>query len=129
MPQFDSPPLPSAFPTSLNYVIYEPVSAKPFVTVNHNALPMSLLRACTQAISRPALSKPLVAPLRYVSSEVKAPEQSRPKTGEPVEITPMPEKDVRAADAISGAPCALRRSHIHWLVILIIFDGYCCWWM
>lgn len=83
---------------------------------------MSLLRACTQAVSRPSISRPLAAPLRHVSSEVKAPEQSRPKTGEPVEITPMPEKDVVAADAISGAPGASRISHIYQLVMLILLN-------
>lgn len=67
---------------------------------------MSLLRACTQVIYKPNLPRSLAVPLRYVSSEVKAPEQSRPKTGEPVEIAPMPEKDVVAADVISGAPGA-----------------------
>lgn len=67
---------------------------------------MSLLRACTQSLPKQSLSRPLAASFRNVSTEVKAPEQSRPKTGEPVEITPMPEKDVLAADAISGAPGA-----------------------
>lgn len=83
---------------------------------------MSLLRACTQAVSRPSISRPLAAPLRHVSSEVKAPEQSRPKTGEPVEITPMPEKDVVAADAISGAPGASNLSDINQIITLIILN-------
>ncbi|TFY75873.1 hypothetical protein EWM64_g8137, partial [Hericium alpestre] len=69
---------------------------------------MSLLRACTQALHRPALARSIAAPLRTVSTEVQAPVETREKDTKSGEITPIPQKDITTADVISGAPPQLR---------------------
>lgn len=63
---------------------------------------MSLLRACSGALAKPALLRSsLVA--RALSSEA-APPTPTSTTKEPSEIAPVPQKDVVSADIISGAP-------------------------
>ena len=63
---------------------------------------MSLLRACSEALAKPALFRSsLVA--RALSSEA-APPTPTATTREPSEIAPVPQKDVVSADIISGAP-------------------------
>ena len=63
---------------------------------------MSLLRACSGALAKPALLRSsLVA--RALSSEA-APPTPTAATKEPSEIAPVPQKDVVSADIISGAP-------------------------
>ena len=63
---------------------------------------MSLLRACSGALAKPALLRSsLVA--RTLSSEA-APPTPTATTKEPSEIAPVPQKDVVSADVISGAP-------------------------
>ena len=63
---------------------------------------MSLLRACSEALAKPALFRSsLVA--RALSSEA-APPTPTATTKEPSEIAPVPQKDVVSADIISGAP-------------------------
>lgn len=67
---------------------------------------MSLLRACSGALAKPALLRSsLVA--RALSSEA-APPTPTANTKEPSEIAPVPQKDVVSADIISGAPAELR---------------------
>ncbi|KAA1469874.1 hypothetical protein DENSPDRAFT_835550 [Dentipellis sp. KUC8613] len=67
---------------------------------------MSLLRACAQPLTKAAFARPVAAAVRGVSSDVKAPTETRSK--EPSEIAPIPPKDVTTADVISGAPSQLR---------------------
>jgi hypothetical protein len=62
---------------------------------------MSLLRACSDALAKPALLRSsLVA--RALSTEAAPPTPTTTK--EPSEIAPVPQKDVLSADVISGAP-------------------------
>lgn len=60
---------------------------------------MSLLRACSGALAKPALLRPSFV-ARALSSEAAPPTTTK----EPSEIAPIPQKDVVSADVISGAP-------------------------
>jgi NADH dehydrogenase (ubiquinone) Fe-S protein 4 len=62
---------------------------------------MSFLRACSEALSKPALLRPLLS-LRALSKGATPPAPTATK--EPSEIAPIPQKDVLSADIISGAP-------------------------
>jgi hypothetical protein len=63
--------------------------------------PMSLLRACSGALAKPALLRSsLVA--HALSTEAAPPTPTATK--ESSEIVPIPQKDVLSADVISGAP-------------------------
>ena len=63
---------------------------------------MSLLRACSGALAKPALLRPSFV-ARALSSEA-APPTPTATTKEPSEIAPVPQKDVVSADVVSGAP-------------------------
>lgn len=63
---------------------------------------MSLLRACSGALAKPALLRSSLV-VRALSSEA-APPTPTATTKEPSEIAPVPQKDVVSADIISGAP-------------------------
>ncbi|KAI0061409.1 hypothetical protein BV25DRAFT_1805466 [Artomyces pyxidatus] len=65
-----------------------------------------LASARTLKLKSAAAARSSLAPLRGLSSEVKAPEESRSK--EPSDIAPIPHKDVLTADVVSGAPAELR---------------------
>ena len=62
---------------------------------------MSLLRACSGALAKPALLRSSLT-ARALSTEVTPPAPTATK--EPSEIAPIPQKDVVSADIISGAP-------------------------
>jgi hypothetical protein len=62
---------------------------------------MSLLRACSNALTKPALLRSSLA-ARALSTEAAPPTPTATK--EPSEIAPVPQKDVLSADIISGAP-------------------------
>ena len=69
---------------------------------------MSLLRACSGALVKPALLRSsLVA--RALSSEAAPPIPTTTTKG-PSEIAPVPQKDVVSADIVSGAPGMTRTS-------------------
>ncbi|KAH9969772.1 ETC complex I subunit conserved region-domain-containing protein [Russula dissimulans] len=67
--------------------------------------PMSLLRACSEALAKPVLLRSSIA-VRAFSTEPTPP--TSVATKEPSEIAPIPQKDVLSADIISGAPAELR---------------------
>ena len=62
---------------------------------------MSLLRACSEALARPALLRSPFT-VRALSTEATPPAPTATK--EPSEIASIPQKDVVSADVISGAP-------------------------
>jgi len=62
---------------------------------------MSLLRACSEALAKPALLRSSIG-VRALSTEPTPPIPAATK--EPSEIAPIPQKDVLSADVISGAP-------------------------
>jgi len=62
---------------------------------------MSLLRACSEALAKPALLRSSLT-VRALSTGAIPPAPTATK--EPSEIAPIPQKDVVSADIISGAP-------------------------
>jgi hypothetical protein len=79
---------------------------------------MTLLRACSEAIFKPALLRPSLV-LRTLSTEASQPGPTATKG--PSEIAPIPQKDVLSADIISGAPgISLLSENRQYLIISII---------
>ena len=71
---------------------------------------MSLLRTYARALAKPTIARSLATPLRGITTNVKAPGETRSQ--EPSDIAPIPQKDVLTADVISGAPCTLSGQRI-----------------